>query len=424
MDTALDRLKQLLKQHIGLDANTVGKATIKKILHQRMRSCGMDNSDDYFHYVDHNPQELAELLETAVIPETWFFRDSKPFAIILQRLQQHLLSSPQKTFNILSIPCSTGEEPCSLTMFLLQAGIDANCFHIDAVDISNNALQLARLGAYGKNSFRGQTEQLYLDKYFLHQDELFIIDDSVKQSINFRQVNILDSSQLPWSDHFHVILCRNLLIYFDVATKQAAFNNLHHMLKDDGILFIGHSEFGAVPRQLFVTVNADNVFGLVKSQAVAAVLGESSPDQPATTERKADRPPAPEVTRERAFASAQHDSAVSADQPPADASAEDEALLEQARKLADQGSLDAAEQLCLRHVDRCGDSAESFFLLGLINQAAGNTSVAEPLFRKALYLQPRHYEALVHLALIVEQSGDHEAAELLRQRAQRSLDND
>jgi chemotaxis protein methyltransferase WspC len=424
MDTSLDRLKTLLKQHIGLDANSVGEATVRKMLNQRMRSCNIDDSDTYLQLVDDDPQELAELLETAIIPETWFFRDSKPFAIILQRLQQHLLTTPQNIFNILSIPCSTGEEPYSLAMFLLQAGMPAASFHIDAIDVSHNSLQLARQGGYGKNSFRGNTEEKFLLNYFNQQGELFIIDDRVKQCVDFSQVNILDNAQLPCQYHFEVILCRNLLIYFDVHTKQAAFRNLHKMLKDDGILFIGHSEFGAVPAQLFVTTSIDNTFGLIKPEAVIVQKARpASNTQAAKSQRKTAPPPAP-ASSSPAFSPARQQPATTTEKPVENSVATADTLLDQARTLADAGSLDAAEELCLRHVDHCGDSAEAFFLLGLINQASGNASMAETLFRKALYLQPKHYETLVHLSLLVEQQGDLEGAGLLRQRAQRAQADD
>lgn len=425
MDRSLDRLKSILKQHIGLDASTVGDATIKKILNQRLRSCNITDEQDYYALLENNPHELNDLLETAVIPETWFFRDSKPFGIILQRLQHHLLKHPKQPFNILSIPCSTGEEPYSLAMFLMESAIPAPCFTITAVDISTNALQIARQGVYGENSFRGRTEQRYLDKYFSPQDnDLYRINGSIGDSIDFRQVNILDNKQLPCEKCFDIILCRNLLIYFDVDTKQVAFRNLHRILKDDGILFIGHSEFGAVPPSLFTSTCIDNVFGLVKPTAqpektITAPVKQQSKSPP----QKSARRKTTENRPQRAFASHESTRPLPADQPDQRQDIGKDPLLREARQLADEGSFKSAEELCIQHMDECGDSAEGFFLLGLIRQARDDVSNAEQLFRKALFLEPRHYESLVYLALIVEQSGDTDAAALLRQRAQRASED-
>ena len=421
MDMSLDRLKIILKQHIGLEASTVGDATIKKFLSQRMRSCDIDDCNEYFSFLENNPQELAALLETAVIPETWFFRDSKPFAIVLQRLQQHLAKTPQQLFRILSIPCSTGEEPYSLAMYLLESGMPPDCFTIQAVDVSNNSLQLARLGRYGSNSFRGKTEQIYLQKYFTRDDENYLIKDLVKSVIDFKQLNILEQHQLKQARYFDIIMCRNLLIYFDVDTKTTAFGNLNKILKDDGILFIGHSEFGAVPAKFFSTTGADNSFGLIKP--VARADNTSKQNKPVRTDkdnRKTRRSkPDPIAPQERAFASVKPDSSKEATQADAISSSDANELIDRARQLADAGCLKEAEELCHKIIDETGDSAETFFLLGLISQASGTTKLAEDLFRKALYLEPRHYHSLVHLALIVDQSGDTGAADLLRQRAAR-----
>ena len=421
VDTSLDKLKTILKREIGLDASTVGEATIKKIVNQRMRSCNIDNIKDYYKLLQFNKDELGSLLETAVIPETWFFRDSKPFPVILDRIKKQRLSTPKDRFRILSIPCSTGEEPYSLTMYLLEQGIPPACFDMHGVDISKNSLKLAEQACYGENSFRNRTEQHYIDKYFIKQDNSYIIKNSVKEKVSFSQTNILDEHQLVFNNYFDVVLCRNLLIYFDANTKDLAFNNLHKILNQNGILFIGHSEFGAVPGILFTTSNQKNAYGLIKtdSSCIKQATHDSikKPAKPVTKSVKKVKPP--KIKPFTDHIPMQPEGNKATDNSPQIETITDDNLLQQAKTLADSGSFSEAEQLCRQHIEKHGDNHECFFLLGLINEATNNNNLAEKLFRKALYLEPKHYDSLIHLALMVERSGDCNAAQLLRKRAER-----
>jgi chemotaxis protein methyltransferase WspC len=424
MDTSLDTLKQLLKREIGLDASTIGEATIKKFLGQRMRACKLKNIEDYYDLLENDNNELAALLETAVIPETWFFRDIRPFTFILNSMQANPLKYINNPCNILSIPCSTGEEPYSLAMYLLQAKIPASNFRITAVDISQRALDIANQGYYGHNSFRGRTDKIYLDHYFSYQDDHYIINDSARKCISFHRVNILDARTLPYEKNFDFILCRNLLIYFDVSTKDRAFRNLHRMLKDDGILFIGHSEFGAVPRNLFSNTGSKNAFGLIKflPPSETAKAAATTYQQPAAETAYPTK--CPMTATKAAFSSfipsviANVTDKESANKPAPDDKTE---LLERAQTLADEGKLHEAEALCIQQIDAHGSSCEVFFLLALINEASNKINAAETFYRKAIYLDARHYQSLIHLALLLEKKGDQKAADLLRQRADRAM---
>ena len=96
-------------------------------------------------------------------------------------------------------------------------------------------------------------------------------------------------------------------------------------------------------------------------------------------------------------------------------------LLLEARKFADNGQFNDAESLCLKYIEEQGDHSESFFLLGLISEASGKIDQADNLYRKALYMDPKHYETLVHLSFIVEQQGDTVASQRLKDRAERSI---
>ena len=98
----------------------------------------------------------------------------------------------------------------------------------------------------------------------------------------------------------------------------------------------------------------------------------------------------------------------------------EEEIIHQARTMADNGNLRNAESLCYKYIDLHGDHEEAFFLLGLINEASGNTQQAQIYYKKSLYLNPKHYETLIHLSLLTKNMGDIETSQRLKERAERA----
>ena len=424
METSLKKIKDILKKEIGLDAETLGDATINKILHQRMFAQNIDNIKDYYHLIMQNNDELAALLETAVIPETWFFRDTRPFSLISEHIKQQ--SETNKTCNILCIPCSTGEEPYSIAMHLLQSGITNNAFKIHAVDISHRALSLAEQAVYGKNSFRNETALEYKNIYFEHENGRDILKKNIKKSVNFSKISILNESGLhSLNETFDFIFCRNLLIYFDIKTKEKAFKNLHDILNDNGMLFIGHSEFGSVPDKLFTICGNNKAFGLIKYNKThedkknknTNIISHQIYKQPLPLHTSKKTSPLSfkgliqSVNVDPVKKNINH-----SNNPETD-------LLNHARHLADQKKLSEAESVCFEFIDQYSENAECFFILGLINETSQHNNMAEDFFRKSIYLNPKHYESLLHLSLLLKNTGDKKSAELLMKRAQRINDN-
>ena len=403
-----DKIIQMLKNGIGLDASTIGERTVEKILMQRMMICKIDSIDEYYQLLCRDQNEVNELLEFAVIPETWFFRDARPFEIMFRQMQSALIKNRQRQFNILSIPCSTGEEPFSIAMHLIDNGLPEQCFNIDAVDISSRALDYAAQGTYGKNSFRGNSYQAYQHKYFHQQGELFKLDELIHKKVNFSRLNILHGDELR-RENYDFILCRNLLIYFDVATKHTAFVNLAKLLKKTGLLFIGHSEFGAVPKKIFKNMGSDYAFALCQY---------SHPDIAVTPEQK----PASKKQMLKTVQRANFEHHIRAPEKETDDTLDNDTdkLLQQAERLANSAQYAQAEQICQQLISKDARQVQVFYLLGLIASGKQDTEVAESMFRKTIFLEPRHYEALSHLSLLLEKKGDRKNAELFRQRASRT----
>jgi len=418
MLSPLNKIKLIVKEKIGLDSSTIGDSTIEKIIQQRMHQCKIDDFESYYYLVKDSREELSELLEVVVIPETWFFRDIRPFEIIYKKINQQITENRSSTFKILSIPSSTGEEPYSLVMYLLDKGIDESRFTIDAVDISTRALQCAEQGLYGNNSFRGKHYPLYQKKHFEKEGDFYKINSNINSKVKFYRLNILQGDPIL-KQKFDYILCRNLLIYFDIPTKLIAFNNLSRFLKNDGYLFIGHSEFGSVPEELFQNTGFEKAFALIKPEHPNYKNKEPlKKDNPIASVSKKKKTIAQPFKHKIAFESLikkeKNNDIKEKDIKTLD-------TLKQIRELADSADLDKAEDICQQLITENGEDVESLFLLGLIKSSQNKNQTAESLFRKSLFLDPKHYESLIHLSLLLQGIGDNKNADLLKKRAEKSL---
>src|ERR1700684_2066993 len=115
--------ENLLREKIGLDPASVGGDTVERAVHSRMRFCGLSRREDYWERVQTSSDELQELIEAVVVPETWFFRDREAFdALGRFVIEDRSISQPGANLHVLSAPCSTGEEPYSIVMTLMDGG--------------------------------------------------------------------------------------------------------------------------------------------------------------------------------------------------------------------------------------------------------------------------------------------------------------
>ena len=215
-------LEVLLKQAMGLDAASIGSPAVERAVQVRMDASDLSDLGAYLEFARASDAELQQLIETIVVPETWFWRDPQAFALLSRwAFESWLPKNPLGPLRLLSLPCSTGEEPYSMAMTLLEAGFPAGRMSIDAVDISERALALARRAIYGKNSFRG-AEPALRDQYFEAAGDAWRLRESVQSHVRFQQSNIFADDCLPGAERYDVIFCRNVLIYFDRETQAHA----------------------------------------------------------------------------------------------------------------------------------------------------------------------------------------------------------
>jgi len=410
------RVQTLLRRATGL---TVSKSVAERAVRQRMERTGQTDSDAYLDTI--TPDEMTQLVELVVVPESWLFRDPQAFYATVELVKERW--SRGRTTRIASIPCAGGEEPYSMAMALRDASVPKQAFSIDAYDLSPACIERAQAGVYGRNAFRAQ-DVAFRERYFTHvADDAYRIDEALRAQVSFRQGNLLQFDTRAMGKQYDVIFCRNLLIYFDKPTTRAAIDTLSALLADDGMLLAGYAEVPSFCQHGFAPLQHRQAFALKKDNGkpgpgpvpISVPVTSPAPVAKLSPVKKPvlrSVPPPGPVAARTAPAPAAPMRAVPAAAAPAD-------LLAEARVLADRGMLREAGEQCHAHLARAPEAAEAYYLLGLINELAGKMDLADDYWRRCIYLQPDHYEALCHLALLAERNGNHTAATTLKARAAR-----
>jgi chemotaxis protein methyltransferase WspC len=292
-------------------------------------------------------------------------------------------------------------------MALLDAGVPPSRFQVEGVDISAHNLARAERAVYGSNSFRGQ-DLAFRDRYFERTREGFELNSVARGCVRFTQGNLLAADFLQGRAAYDYVFCRNLLIYFDRVTQGKTLEAIRSRLAPAGVLFTGAAEQTLTLEHGFVSAKIPMAFACRKAAA-----------QPPRTDRRtrASKPVGWLVTeaphRSGAVVPAPAGALSSVRAAPGGGSS-----LDQARRLADAGRLKEAAELCDAHLLKHGASAEAYYLLGLVRDAASDESALD-CYRKALYLEPGHYETLLHMALSCQKHGYADRARTFRDRAER-----
>ncbi|MEN5243840.1 CheR family methyltransferase [Pseudomonas atacamensis] len=409
------RFFDFLKERIGLDVASVGAAIIERAVRQRTTLSQAAHADEYWQLLQGSRDEQQALIEAVIVPETWFFRYPESFATLGKLARQRLAElNNMRALRILSLPCSTGEEPYSIAMALLDAGLKPHQFKVDGMDISPLSVDKARRAVYGKNSFRGQDLQ-FRDRHFMPEQDGHRVNEYVREQVRWQVGNVLDPTLLASEPAFDFVFCRNLLIYFDQPTQKQVFEVLKRLTHVDGVLFIGPAEGSLLGRLGMRSIGIPQSFAFSRhSEPHPEPLPTPKPVAvPVSQPLRSAPPPAP--VRNRPFA------AVTA-LPVAKKTANPDAatLLAQIAALANEGKSAEARAACEHYLRSHEPVAQVFYWLGLLSDVAGLSLEAQVFYRKALYLEPQHPEALMHLAALLQAQGDTAGARRLQERAVRS----
>ena len=404
-----------LERSIGLDSQTVGSGAIARAVRMRMNACGEPDEAAFLARLSRDAEERERFIDEVVVPESWFFRDQQVFDYLRQLASAFAQSPRPAPLRVLCVPCAAGEEPYSVAITFLEAGLSPDQFRIDATDVSHTSLRRAAAATYSANAFRA-ADVSFRDRWFRERDAAAELNEAVRRQVHFSWGNLLDQSFAADREPYDIIFCRNLLIYLTAEARSRAEQTLDRMLAPDGILVLGAAEPPILKRS-WRPVASNAVFTLRR--------GAATTDRPPAT-----RPLPASLPTASAGAGVWPSSVPppprAPDRTPADEAVESHPLsvddvLREAGSLANAGRHAEALALCSRCQQTAGPSARVFFLMGMLHQAVGELERAEACLHKTLYLDANHDEAFLSLAIIASQRGDDRMAEQYRRSATRVL---
>jgi chemotaxis protein methyltransferase CheR len=252
-DRDLAAIISLVYRKSGITLHEGKRALVTARLQKRLRATGARTFSEYLAFVDrdNSGDELVALLDAIATNHTSFFRESEHFEFLKTRVLPEWLAANGgpagglESLDIWSAACSSGEEPYTLAISLLQAlpERDRTRFRILASDLSTKALRTAEAGVYRIEKVRDLPIEIlraFFEKGLGAQDGWARVGPHVRRHVEFRQINLLETGLVGRT--FAAIFCRNVMIYFDRSVQQRVVTNLEQQLKPGGYLFISHSE--------------------------------------------------------------------------------------------------------------------------------------------------------------------------------------
>jgi chemotaxis protein methyltransferase CheR len=237
---------ELVRRHCGLHFGEETRFLLERRIGKRMRERSLTSFAAY-HYELRSVVggELDHLVDEITTNETYFFRERRQLRALFSEIlpEAMLLQRDRNTpISLWSAGCASGEEPYSIVILAREAGMDPGTdLRVYASDISRRMLQRARRGTYRESAFR-ETEPALRDRYFEEKEGRWKISDDVKKHVDFIHLNLLDRGKLALLGAMDVVLCRNVVIYFDLENKRRVVETFEQKLRPGGHLLLGHSE--------------------------------------------------------------------------------------------------------------------------------------------------------------------------------------
>jgi len=219
---------------------------IERRVADRMASTGTRTVPAYFAHLESDESEVEHLINIFTVNETYFYREEHQLHCLSRSLLPDIVQNrqPGDLVRIWSVPCSTGEEPYSIAIWLLENWPLVDAYHIEIVgsDIDTRVLLAAQAGEYGERAL-AQLPSEVVERYFepARDGQRRLIED-LRESVKFTSANLVDTASVATQGRFDVIFCRNVLIYFDDASRLLAANNLYNSLNPGGYICLGHTE--------------------------------------------------------------------------------------------------------------------------------------------------------------------------------------
>jgi len=249
-DKEFDSLRSLIKRHFGININEQKRTLLAVRLQKLLQAQGFKTFGEYYNYLirDSSPDKLHELVNRISTNFSIFFRENNHFdyfsETVLPLIVERQEKRNSKNIRIWSAGCSTGEEPYTIVMLMLEFfGMEYAMWNagVLATDISTRALKKAMRGIYSQDKTRHVPAGLK-KKFFNKAGEgKLVINETIRNNVTFRRLNLMEPT-FPFKKKFHIIFCRNVMIYFNQQTRNNLARKFHHVSEPGSFLFIGHSE--------------------------------------------------------------------------------------------------------------------------------------------------------------------------------------
>jgi chemotaxis protein methyltransferase CheR len=243
-------LRDFIHEQFGLYFDGAHKASLRTRLAARLSLLGLGSFEDYYRYLRFAPereQERQRMVAHLTNNETYFFREQPQLQVfagtVLRELKERKSRKGERSLDILSAGCSTGEEALTLAMIVYES---AQFFwnwevSVRGMDVDESALEKARRGLYHQNSLRAVSADK-LERLFVKEGSGVRVKEPVRRLVSFQAGNILDPASFDTLDPQDVIFCRNVLIYFSDASARKVVSHFHRALRPGGYLLLGHAE--------------------------------------------------------------------------------------------------------------------------------------------------------------------------------------
>ena len=263
------KLADVLYRRVGISLDVKRFHILTPKIEKIMKQHKDENFRNFFHdyRFDKNKDLKQDLLNTVTINETYFYREKYQFESLVNDVLHKI--DAKKTANepirILCSPSSTGEEPYSIALSLMDEGniIEKRDIELVGIDIDSNVIEKAKKGVYSKRSIQYVPQNL-LDEYFTKTGITYQIADFLRDAVNFQVVNVMDKFAMKKLGKFDVIFSRNMLIYFDDESRKNVAMTFYDMLRPNGVVFLGHAESMSRIVSIYKTAKSGNSIYYIK----------------------------------------------------------------------------------------------------------------------------------------------------------------
>ncbi len=237
---------------------------LAKYIDKRSAELGFDNFRKYFYklrFDDKEGEEFQELMNAITVNETYFFREKDQFEVLVNRILPELHKSmpASRPLRILSSPCSTGEEPYSIILHIVEEGtvVEERDIEVVGIDIDSTVIEKAKMAKYTERSVHAIPKNI-LHKWFKKKGLGYELGEDLQGTVDFQVANVFDRTQMRKLGKFDVIFSRNMLIYFDDASRKEVAMTFYDMLNPGGYVLLGHAEYMSRIVSVFKAKKIDN----------------------------------------------------------------------------------------------------------------------------------------------------------------------